>query len=325
MCRIHAPGTATSRLRPGACTRLCLIVWIAVVAGAARANEPTPEFVPFPTLVRLTEHAKASLRLIEIHRTRGHMDGAEALRNYTVVRPAVRLPFAKWGEVDIATRYDNKRYEFAGESDLVDGVESAGTPFEDLHSFRVRMGTNMRSRERTFWSLGAFARAKWEDGADLSQATRVGGFAAFAMQIDPRLFIGLGVALRAQYHGGHERVAPIWRVQWQLTERWQLRIDNARARLRFKPNPHWRFEIISGYSERVYRLRDRGAAAASKIEERSIPLYTTLMWNYSRRTRVEFNLGTLLDQRLQTNAGGRKQSIDQGVAVYLGFGLRFHN
>ncbi len=302
--------------------RVLLVVGSLLATGVAIADEGSP---PFPTLVRLTEHARANVRLIGIHRARGDMDGADVLRNYAIVQPAVRVPFAKWGEIDISTRYDVKRYEFGGPSDLVDGLESEGTPFEALHNYRIRAGVNLRSSERIFWSIGAFSRARFEEDADLSEATRVGGFAAFGVQINPNLFAGLGVGFQARYHGGNERVVPLWRIQWQLNDRWQFRVDNARVRLRFKPDRRWRIEVVSGYSERVYRLRDRGEDAATRVEERSIPLYGALMWTFDERNRIELDLGVLFDQRLQTNAAGRRQSITQGVAGYLGFGLRFYS
>lgn len=198
-------------------------------------------------------------------------------------------------------------------------------PFNDLHNYAVRLGTNMRMSENSFWSMGLYSRAKWETGANVDNATRLGGFAAVGVQVHPRLFIGLGGGLRKKLHGGTYHFGPLWRIRWQATERLDLSLQNAIARVRLKLTNKVRLQLLSGYSERIYQLKNRANESASKIEESSIPVTLGLLMQRSNQLRYELTAGVLLEHKLKTNAGSSSQTIDQGAAVYLSFGVRFRN
>lgn len=287
---------------------------------AAFAAEEDP-----PTLVRLARHAKAKIRLVELYRGRGDMDGADAVRDYTTIAPSLRVPFARWGEVEVSAQYDVKHYDFDGTSDLVDGTTSGGTPFDALNNYVIRVGSNMRVSENTFWSMGLYSRAKWEEGANLGRATKMGGFGAMGIQLAPQLFIGFGAGTSTKFRGGNTKIGPVWTFHWQIVDGIEFRIRNTSAQLRMRVNERLQVRAISGYSERVYQLQVRGDDFATRLKESSIPAFLQFYWRATDRTQLEFDAGVLINQELETNALDSKQSIDQGVAAYVGFGVRFRN
>jgi hypothetical protein len=280
---------------------------------------------PPQTLVRLARHVKLNMRFAQVHRARTGMDGADAVREYTIVNPALRVPYAKWGELDISVRYDVKHFGFGGASNLVSGSLTDGTPFNDLHNYAVRLGTNMRMSENSFWSMGLYSQARWETGANVDNATRWGGFAAVGVQVAPRLFIGLGGGFRNKLHRETYDFGPVWRIRWQATELIDLSLKNTLARVRLKLTKKVTLEFLSGYSGRVYQLKNRGDESASKVEESSIPVTFGLLIQQGKQLRYELTAGVLLDHKLQTNAGRSTQTIDQGAAVYLSFAVRLRN
>ncbi len=296
------------------------ILLVGTAAGAAAGAEDQPSI-----RIRLVDHAKLQLRLIQLYQSRSQMDGADLIASETILRPTLRVPYAKWGEIDLSTRYDVRHYDFDGRSNLVDDENSPGTPFESLNAYRVRLGTNIRISEKLFWSAGAISRAKWESGADVGDAMRLGGFMAVGVQPAPRIFIGIGVGVRKRLHGGDLHFAPLWRIKWQILEGVDLLVENLTNRIRIDLNRQFLLQLIVKLEERTYQLRDRGGDRPTELEEQKIPVRLRLVWRTNDHYRVEFDLGAYFEQRLRTNAADTVQSIDQGTTLFVGIGVRFRN
>jgi len=275
--------------------------------------------------IRLVDHAKLQLRLIQLYQSRSEMDGADLIASETILRPSLRVPYAKWGEIDLSTRYDVRHYDFDGRSNLVDDEISPGTPFKSLNAYRVRLGTNIRLSEKLYWSTGAISRAKWESGADVGDAMRLGGFMAVGLQPVPRIFIGIGVGVKKRLHGGDLHFGPLWRIQWRILDRVDLLVENLTSRIRIDLNRQFQLQLIAKLEERTYQLRDRGGNHATEFEERKVPVRLRLVWRANDHYRVEFDLGAYFEQRLRTDAADTHQSIDQGTTVFVGVGVRFRN
>lgn len=272
-------------------------------------------------LVRLTRHVRARLQLIEQYQSRSNFDGADVIGTYTILQPSVRIPYARWGEIDVSTRFDVKHFDFDGRSDLVSDSTKSGTPFDPLYAYRVRIGTNVRIGENTFLTLGGITRARWEQGADVGDAVRIGGFAGIGLQLHPRLFIATGAGAQKKLHGGSFAFGPIWDLRWQLTDNLRFQLRNFTYRFRLDVSRQLDVILFGRVFERTYQLRDRGGDRATRLEERSYPVLVRFEWRLPSRHRLGFQLGAFFDQSLRTNAGGRRQSIDQGTVLFAGVSL----
>lgn len=200
----------------------------------------------------------ASLDIALIHQFDTDLDEDDASFRRTRVQSGYRhaRSLERGRSAGFGIDYALDRYDFSGAFD---------DPWETVH--RVGFSTTLQGPLAGRWTgmVAPSLDLAGESGASWDQAVKGGGFVAINGRINPRLFLGLGVAAFAGLKD--TTVAPVVLVRWQIADRWSLAnpfrpgpTGPAGLELSYQPNATWSWGAGSVYRDNRFRLDDEGTA-----------------------------------------------------------------
>lgn len=219
--------------------------------------------------------------------------------------------------------YDWNDYGF---SDL-----GGGSPWGNVHT--LKLGIPVRWGVDEHWTILVVPTIRWnaEDGADWGQAFTGGGFAGFSYRFGEKLTLGPGFGALTQV-GDSPSYFPVILVQWEIVD--NLRLETGRGlgasqgpglSLAYDLNPDWRVVLGGRYEKLRFRLSESGSTPGGAGEDRGVPLYAGLTWNWSREGSVSLLGGIRLGGKLtlDDSSGDEVASSDYDPAPFLGFSFNF--
>lgn len=216
-------------------------------------------------------------------------------------------------------------YDFGGEPEVFDGapVNEIGP----LYDTSLRLGARYRLLPR--WSLfaGGVATARWEDGAQLGDGAKGGGFAAVGYATEGERFsVGVGARVSSRIDGSGVRVGPIALLDWRVTD-W-LRIKTAGLGLSLQSEVSETLELLlSGRLEsRRFRIEDRGGAiGAGTLRDRQLPVGFGVRWLAHPRVKLGADVGAVVYHELQVqdDDGDELDRVTADPAPFFGLRVDF--
>ena len=221
--------------------------------------------------------------------------------------------------VSLSAGYDWNDYGFSN--------TGLGSPWGNVHT--LKLAAPVRWGLDEYWTLLVVPTIRWnaEDGADWGQAFTGGGFAGFAYRFSEKLTLGPGFGALTQVEDSPS-FFPVIIVQWEIVE--NLRLETGRGlgasqgpglSLSYALSRDWQLILGGRYEKLRFRLSESGVNANGAGEDRGVPVYLGLTWNWSREGSVSLLGGIRFAGKLALDDadGDEISSRDYSTAPYVGF------
>ena len=222
---------------------------------------------------------------------------------------------------------------------LVSEVDDAATflapaadgdgPLRDLFESTLSAGMRRRIGERFAIGADGYVTAKLEPGAELGNSLKGGGVFSLLYRRSDTLSVAVGAKLGSRLDREGPFAWPTLRVEWHITPRLELDINNATVRLGYAVWDGLELLGFASYRSDRYRMERRElgplAADAGTIGVRSATLGAGVRWNLSEHVRLLGTVGLSVWQRLLVNDGddARVASREsEGAAAVLALRLQ---
>lgn len=209
---------------------------------------------------------------------------------------------------DFSADYEYADYDFEGGSNIIPGL--GNDPFDNFNTFSFGVSGTYLFSKQWFATLGGFANAGWESGADVADAWSGGGYVTVGLNVSDRLAIGAGVGASSQLEAD-PIVFPAIFVRWQIAD--QLRLESRRLGLRFTYTPVDELDLYirANWERREYRLADDHAAISDGIlRDTTIPVGVGLTWRPLRGLSLGVEGGALVYSKLKFRNDRGNTSFD---------------
>jgi hypothetical protein len=224
--------------------------------------------------------------------------------------------------------YGFDRYDFSGNTGF-----AALRPWEHINSYRVSVP--VRAGFKDAWTvfliptLQSFA----ENGADLDDGMRGGGFVGISYRFGDRLTLGPGIGVMSQIED-NATVFPVLIVKWKITDRLSLETGRGLGAtlgpglvLRWMASDKWDLAVGGRYEKLRFRLDKKGIAPKGVGQDKTFPLFAGVSYHFSRRAQVSLLGGADLggELRLEDKKGDliAKDNYDTAGFGGITFNVRF--
>jgi hypothetical protein len=307
------------------CFNLLLLSCIAAVPFPGRASQPATGYSATNASPPGTGWF-TSFRGGYVHQFRSSLDaGGELDVNRFAVEGSVGYQPSYTRSVALGVGYDLNDYGFSGSG----GISGWG----NVHT--LRLGAPLRWGVDDHWTIFVIPSIRWnaEDGADWGQALEGGGFAGFSYRFGDRLTLGPGFGAITQLEDSTS-FFPVLIIRWEITERTRLETGRGLGAsqgpgltLSYDVADDWQVLLGGRYERFRFRLDSNGATPNGVGEDRGVPLYLGVTWNWSRDGSVSLLGGARFAGKVRTDdsLGNELAASDYDVAPFLGFsfGVRF--
>jgi len=199
-------------------------------------------------------------------------------------------------------------YDFVdGDADLGIGKD-AGHPFGNLYNWSTRLqGAYLFGENQTLffdeerWSLmgETFARAGWEEGANMTDALTGGVSLAAGYRLGRTLELAAGVSVRSNLRG-EVRVRPLAEFDWRINPNWKISSQGLGLQVQRKLGERFTVFARSRWEGSGFRMADRGREIGkANLRIRQLPVGLGLWWNITRHVRVTTLAGVMAIHRLR--------------------------
>jgi hypothetical protein len=232
----------------------------------------------------------------------------EATSYHPEGRVKVTLPVADNAALRFVARGSALLTDFDDVSTDLFGAPTGSDPFGDLYatSFQIQGGLRpgwsglFSEDERWTFATELAARARWEGGASMAEATSLGGALGVGYQIGNWLEVILGAGVSTRVLGGGVSIHPIVEVDWHFAEGWRLRSRGRGGQLEFEFAEDWTAFVSGRLEGRSYLTADRGPGRSEgRLRERSVPLALGLRWRASQFVDLTLTAGAMLRRELR--------------------------
>ena len=143
-----------------------------------------------------------------------------------------------------------------------------------------------------------------ESGAETNDSLIYGGIVATGYRISPDLSIGAGVGIFSRLE--EMSVFPMIFIDWNINEK--LRLSNpfrggpsgpAGLELSYTINKSWELGLGGAYRSFRFRLNDDGSASDGILQDRSVPVWGRVSWNYGSRAKIDFSAGAFFAGKMK--------------------------
>ncbi len=142
------------------------------------------------------------------------------------------------------------------------------------------------------WSgtFGLLGSASWEDGASFSDSWNVGALALANYRFSPGLKVGLG-AFYLTRQGGDDLLVPALGLDWQISERFSLKLYGIDAKATWALNEVWSVYLHGEFDPRGAQLRERKGVAAESFRDQGFLATGGLQWTPCQAFRLSVEGG----------------------------------
>jgi hypothetical protein len=165
-----------------------------------------------------------------------------------------------------------------------------------------------------------------ENGADLGDAMRGGGFVGISYRFGDRLTLGPGIGVLSQIEDS-ATVFPVLIIKWKITDRLNLETGRGLGAtlgpglvLRWEATDKWDLAVGGRYEKLRFRLDDKDIAPKGVGQDRAFPLFGAVSYRFSRRIQVSLLGGADLggELRLEDKKGDLIAKDDYDTAGFGG-------
>jgi hypothetical protein len=293
----------------------------------------------FPDLDRevgVLKHVKVRLKLANRFIGQADFGSFKADSYQPEGRLAVTVPVAKNAGVRLLGTGRVILYDFDGVSDLAGEGTRSEKPFDALNSWTLRLqGAYLLGEDATLfsdeerWSIlvGAYGKARWETGLDISEALTWGGTLAAGYKLGERLEVAAGLSIGTRLIRDGVGVSPLIEVDWRINDNWTLRSYGVGLQLERVLTESLMLFARARLEGRSYRMDDRGGAIGKgRIQVRQLPTGLGLRWDVARRFRLTAAVGAIAYQRLRVKSEDNEiigsETAEPSPYVMVRFDLR---
>jgi len=182
---------------------------------------------------------------------------------------------------------------------------SGGDPLRDLFESTLRVGARRTIRERWALRSDAYLSTKLELGAELGEALRGGTVFTFGYRRADELEVAAGVKVGSRLDRAGAYARPVLRVEWQMTDRLELEIQNADLNLTYELKDGFELLGFGGARTDRYRLerRETGPLATElgTLSVRDATVGVGFRWVANEHFRIVGTVGAVVWQRLKVS------------------------
>ena len=228
--------------------------------------------------------------------------------------------------VSFALSYGLDGYDLSGDTGF-----AALRPWENINSYRlsmpVRWGFNEAWTVFVIPTLGFFA----ENGAELEDAVRGGGFAGVSYRFGDQLSIGPGIGVMSEIEDS-PTVFPVVIIKWKIMDRLTLETGRGLGAtlgpglvLRWNASDKLDLSIGGRYKKLRFRLDDKRLAPNGIGQDRAFPLFGGVSYGFSRRAQVSLLGGAAFggELRLEDEKGNTIAKENYETAGFGGITFNF--
>lgn len=219
--------------------------------------------------------------------------------------------------------YDVSDYSFDNFSDIVPAIDE-DDPFDEFHQFSFSVTGRYQLDPTWHVSLGGFARAGFETGADVGDSWTGGGFGAVGFRVGEDLTLGFGVGATSQ-HDDDPFVFPVITVNWQINEKLRLDSQKLGARLTYTLTDELDLFARAEYFRREYRLDEHEDIDSGVFRDARVPVGVGVEWRPLAGLTVGFEAGAMVysELRFYDDDNDRVASTDADPTAYLALHLSY--
>jgi hypothetical protein len=195
--------------------------------------------------------------------------------------------------------------EVDAEPSFLAPAAGGGQPLRDLFESTFRVGARRTIRERWAIQSDAYFSTKLELGANLGDSLKGGTVLTFGYRRADELEVAAGVKLGSRLDRAGLYARPVFRVEWQITDRLELEIHNADVHLAYALRDGFELLGFGGARTDRYRLerRETGPLATElgTLSVRDATVGVGFRWVANEHFRIVGTVGAVVWQRLEVS------------------------
>jgi long-subunit fatty acid transport protein len=163
-----------------------------------------------------------------------------------------------------------------------------------------------------------------ETSADFGDAFYYGGFVGFNYQVSPGVWIGTGVGATTQLEDS-ALVVPLFTLDWQLDDRWNLSATGLGGKLSYKIDENWTAFLEGRYEFREYRLGGSSVIPDGVLTDESVPLGLGVTYAADQNLSLTLAGGAIVWRSLELADSDGDNVVDEDADVtgYVSVSLKW--
>ncbi len=241
------------------------------------------------------------------------------------------IPLAEGFNLGIAPSFAWERLTVDGNDDFVVSQSGRDIRFTDFYDTSLRIGASYTIDDE--WAIEAVSgwSARHESGADVSDASQVGGSLAVNYRRGNWLRLRLGVGIGADLDDRQIRFSPVYRIVIRPAPGWSIESSGLGGSIEWEATSRMTLAIGGQANGTQYRLDRRGrpptGAGDALLQRRQARVDLRWIHRFTQNLRLRVGIGCVLDEELEVTDGDgvttdTRRNRDPSVTLGVGLDLR---
>ena len=241
------------------------------------------------------------------------------------------VPLGSRLSLGIAPSFAWERLSVEGNDDFIVSQTGRDVRFTDFYDTSLRVGASFTIDDA--WSVEAVSgwSARHEAGADVSDASQVGGSLAVNYRRGRWLRLRLGVGIGADLDDRQLRFTPVYRIVIRPAPRWSIESSGLGGTIEWEATPRTTLALGGQANGTQYRLDRRGrpptGAGDALLQRRQARVELRWIHRFTPNFRLRMGVGCVLDEELEVTDGDgvatdTRRNRDPSATLGIGVDLR---
>lgn len=191
-----------------------------------------------------------------------------------------------------------------------------------------QLGFSVSYSPSAAWRFSVSPSVEWaaENGVGTAGASTYGAVLLGTHTVSPSLTLGLGAGVFRQIN--ENRIFPFLAVNWRINDQWTLSnplpagpAGGAGLELSYKIDNQWTVGAGGAYRSYRFRLNDNGPYAGGIGQNRLIPVFARVSYQFMPGTRLDFYGVASTGGNVQAQSADGSQTWNSDYKTGLGLGL----